>query len=335
MSNILQIFIYWFALLATHTGQEWILKLLLEKTDMDINIEFFGWGDTLLLQAARTGNDKVLKVILEKEQVSLNKTNKNGDTPLHLAATVQWKYRFEGEHNEIVEFLLKCGADVNAENYDDQTPLHIAAKSGRMGIVRILIKHGADVNAGEDIDGWTPIHSAVLSGFCFITEIIICYLVKHGANINTKNTIEPPLHFAVRLNRRDTSIVECLLKCGADINAKCTENGNTPLHEATRFLNFHKAEIVEYLLKNGAKWEVNNKNGKTPFDFAVEEIVELLKRGAKWDDMNKNGKTPLDFALEDDIEIVNIYVKYIIFPYLHIEMNIMTSDTNSSIPGYR
>ena len=80
MGNRLQNCKYLPAWLAADSGLEGILKLLLEKTDMDINITFFGCGHTLLLTAAKTGNDKVLKVILEKDQVCLNQANKNGLT---------------------------------------------------------------------------------------------------------------------------------------------------------------------------------------------------------------------------------------------------------------
>ena len=44
--------------------------------------------------------------------------------------------------------LLERGADPNAAKTEDGfTPLHVAAEWGRIGVVRVLLAHGADVNA--------------------------------------------------------------------------------------------------------------------------------------------------------------------------------------------
>ena len=57
MGNRLQNCKYLPAWLAADSGLEGILKLLLEKTDMDINRTFRKYGHTLLLEAAIMGNN--------------------------------------------------------------------------------------------------------------------------------------------------------------------------------------------------------------------------------------------------------------------------------------
>ncbi len=74
----------------------------------------------------------------------------DASTPLHCAV---WK-----GHQQVVEALLKAGADVNAHNENDHwgtTPLHAAAHANQAAIAQLLIDHGADMNA-KDREGRTP-----------------------------------------------------------------------------------------------------------------------------------------------------------------------------------
>ena len=55
--------------------------------------------------------------------------------------------------------LLTNGADVNARDDDDSTPLHHACINGHKQVVEILLAGGADVNA-RNIYGNIPLHYA-------------------------------------------------------------------------------------------------------------------------------------------------------------------------------
>lgn len=57
---------------------------------------------------------------------------------------------------EVVNVLIIKGADVNAQDKDNRTPLHFAAQNNNKEIVDALIKAGADVNI-KDEDGKTPL----------------------------------------------------------------------------------------------------------------------------------------------------------------------------------
>jgi ankyrin repeat protein len=50
-------------------------------------------------------------------------------------------------HDEIVEFLLSQGADIDVRLNDGETPLMAAVWNGQVGTVALLISKGADVNA--------------------------------------------------------------------------------------------------------------------------------------------------------------------------------------------
>ena len=65
-----------------------------------------------------------------------------------------------GGHKEVAELLIVKGADVNAkEEFDGWTPLHFVAGKGHKEIARLLIAKGADVNA-KDEGGNTPLDGA-------------------------------------------------------------------------------------------------------------------------------------------------------------------------------
>lgn len=56
--------------------------------------------------------------------------------------------------------LFKGRCDVNVKNNRNQTPLHLAIIQGHVGLVQLLVSEGSDVNA-EDEDGDTAMHIAL------------------------------------------------------------------------------------------------------------------------------------------------------------------------------
>ncbi|KAF4519567.1 hypothetical protein B566_EDAN004774 [Ephemera danica] len=53
---------------------------------------------------------------------------------------------------DMVKYLLECGADVNVEDKADVTPLHLAARDGKTDVVHLLVQFGADESAVTEID---------------------------------------------------------------------------------------------------------------------------------------------------------------------------------------
>ncbi|XP_064155435.1 serine/threonine-protein phosphatase 6 regulatory ankyrin repeat subunit A-like isoform X2 [Anguilla rostrata] len=119
----------------------------------------------------------------DKEQI--NRKDYYGKTPLYWAA-------YKGQRSS-VELLLKCGADVNSQCKHGGTPLH-AAVGLFPDCVLVLIQHGADVDL-PDIWGVTPMYLAACSGQIACIHL----LVQAGAKVNYKNkTGEAPKQLSSR-----------------------------------------------------------------------------------------------------------------------------------------
>lgn len=246
------------------------------------------------LHAAVRGDHGTIVTDLLDGGSSLADKDTAGDAPLHLASKVGT--------SKMVQLLLRKGADKDALNNKETTPLFLAAIYGNMGaalalldagadanvtcgednesavhravgmgrvdILRAMIKHGADVNAG-DTSKLTPLHQAV-SGH---QVEAIGVLIQAGANIEARSLMGcTPLHLAA-VNRNAEAVLT-LLREGADVNAQ-EEANRTPLHSAaTKAGALGAAEIVDLLLRSGVDETIVDNHGKTAADVIGEWFTE-------------------------------------------------------------
>lgn len=119
-----------------------IVSLLLEK-GADVNSKDYQ-GNTPLILAASGGHTELVQLLLE-EGADIQAKNNLGWTALMQAAV----YR----HPETMKFLLSKGAIARdkAENERNITPLMVACDSGVADSVKLLLEHGADPFAVDDV----------------------------------------------------------------------------------------------------------------------------------------------------------------------------------------
>jgi hypothetical protein len=110
-----------------------------------------------------------------------------------------------------VALFLEAGFSPNARNAQGVPVLCLAARSGDRGIVDILLKAGADVNAGSGDRGGSALIDSAMGKFLDIGA----GLLAAGADVNTKSRDgQSALIFSIGLN--DIAFTEMLLNAGAD-----------------------------------------------------------------------------------------------------------------------
>jgi ankyrin repeat protein len=108
---------------------------------------------------------------IRRESTAVNARSKDGFTALHFAS-------YFGQP-AAARVLIENGAAVDAvaANPTQVMPLHSAASARNLEAVRLLLEHGAPVNARQQ-SGWVPIHAAAQNGDRPMVEL----LLKHGAD---------------------------------------------------------------------------------------------------------------------------------------------------------
>ncbi|CAG5083560.1 Similar to FPV218: Putative ankyrin repeat protein FPV218 (Fowlpox virus (strain NVSL)) [Cotesia congregata] len=134
---------------------------------------------------------------------------------------------------EIAEFLISQGAEVhrkdgNGGDYDD-SPIHIAASCDNVEMLKLLIKHGADVNAGNNL-GLTPLMKAAADDYN--PECLRLLLSQSSIEINSlTDDNRSCLHFLGALGIVDIDphcSLQDLLDAGCDVNI-VSDHGELPI----------------------------------------------------------------------------------------------------------
>jgi|WetSurMetagenome_2_1015567.scaffolds.fasta_scaffold24871_1 uncharacterized protein len=137
----------------------------------------------------------------------------------------------DGDVAKVKEYLEKDKSLVNAvdsSNGINETALGIVTFAGNKELTELLIKNGANVNF-QDAYGVAPIHGAARTNKLDVIKV----LLENKADINLPTTTgkETPLHYAARFNNPD--VVKYLLDKGAKKDDK-DASGNTPYEAAKK-----------------------------------------------------------------------------------------------------
>src|SRR5262245_30987183 len=115
-------------------------------------ISSVGFGDAIH-SATGSGNIEEVRWLLKEDPKRVNARQQDGSTPIMSAAIRGFP--------DLAKLLIDSGADVNMGQYDGWMPLHAAVHDGNdeghCEVARILIAHGAKIEARRTDGQWTPL----------------------------------------------------------------------------------------------------------------------------------------------------------------------------------
>jgi ankyrin repeat protein len=140
--------------------------------------------------AAQKGDLNKVKALVQSDPKVVTSKDKNGNTPLHLAAF--------HDHAAVAEFLLANGAEVNAKNSyssfvpDDLEGMFAANDANHKDPQDLLLAKGEDAKASTN--GYTPLDLAL---FSYNHKDVVALLLAKGADVNAKDQRGfTPLYYA-------------------------------------------------------------------------------------------------------------------------------------------
>jgi ankyrin repeat protein len=234
-------------LFAAQKGSRDTIRVLL-NAGVGIN-EPAGNGNTALLVATTLGHTAFAQFLLD---LGADPNAGGGFTPLHAVAHREESDISDDAGPEKLDFaklLLSRGANPNARakraprgvGTIGATPFFLAAWAGDVGLMRLLVEHGADPLIPTE-QGTTP--------------LMVAAGILHS--VGGENTLEDHALAAVKL----------CVELGNDVNAANLSHGDTALHGATYRGLMGGTSIIEFLVDHGAKINAVNKRGWTPLMIA-------------------------------------------------------------------
>ncbi|XP_048246506.1 ankyrin repeat domain-containing protein 50-like isoform X2 [Haliotis rufescens] len=240
--------------------------------------------DTDLIAACREGNLQRVRNILDQRLEDINKKDCGGMTP------VMWAAR--RGHREVLDLLVKKGADVSVKDKDGHNILHWACYGSNFAMVKYVLSLGkVDINnTGQD--GRTPAMFVARQGYRKLFQLLVSKggfpseIDKDGNNI-----------LILACWGGNEEIVKYMLSHKTvDINGRGQSN-RTPLMAAAYRGN---EKVVDLLVKEGADLTLLDAAGDNVLHVAcLGGYEDIVKRVVDLVDISRPGqynRTPLMMA---------------------------------------
>ena len=231
--------------------------------------------ENLLHISARHNQAKITKYLLQKK-LSPNIKNNHGKTPFSIACSTG--------NIELAEPFLLYDIDINSQDKLGNTPLHQAVNSPE--ITKLLLENKANPYILNDYEQ-SPFENSYKN-----PKTLEEYL-KYGVNPNTENKNSQTLmHRSIKDG--NIKVAQLLKNYDGDINY-IDKDGKSPIFYG------HDLNSFKWLIKNGAKINIRDKNGQTPLHQKVKEshinsAIILTKLGANPNIEDNNHLPPLAYA---------------------------------------
>ncbi|CUM67545.1 uncharacterized protein PRCAT00005245001 [Priceomyces carsonii] len=238
-----------------------------------------------LLDALRSGDTSKVESIIQ--ELSSTKATIQNTTIIQLKETIV-HYAVQVAQLPVIQFLVnnadKFGIDINAQDKDGNTPLHLAAATSRLEVVKYLLSLPNINDTIVNLEKKQPVE------VCHDTDVAQLMQFERAKFVEKLAT--QLRHY---FTNRDFDNLEKLLVSNPrasellDINGADPETGNTILHE---FIRKNDLEMCDWILKHGGDPFKRDKRGKLPIDL-VSSKNEPLKRLIKTASKDQNIMDPV------------------------------------------
>ncbi len=271
-----------------------------------------------IVAAAQSGDVAAVQRLLQQRSV-VNAGDPDGTTALHWAARL--------DHLELAKALLRAGADANVTNRYGVSPLSLAARAGSAPMLGLLLESGAAMPAAEAAlaDGQTLLMLAARTGRVDAVQL----LVARTANVNAVERRDGTTAVVWAAVGDRAEAVRALTRAGADVNVRSRltayphtppavigdalepgvsyvgqtvlpKGGWTPVMFAARE---GAANAVRALAEAGADLDLRDADGTTALVLSIinghfATTAALLERGADPNVADNAGMTPLYAAID-------------------------------------
>lgn len=209
-----------------------------------------------LINAVKSNDLELFSALLNKNDV--HQIDEFGKTALAYAAANGNEY--------MINCILQAGADINARDNLNKTPLMYAvSKAGNIKIVELLLEAGANPSV-IDTQHNSVLMYAVLYGDLDIVKL----LLKKNHNINTVNSAGLNLLNLAITQNAGYEVIKALIDYGCDTESRATIGGYTSLMHA---VYCGRNDVVKELLLNGADQNAIDFSGMN-----ARQIAESLGR---------------------------------------------------------
>jgi ankyrin repeat protein len=292
------------ALMWAIAGKHTETAQLLVENGADVRARSKG-GFTPLLFAAQSGDVESARLLIARG-ADVNEVAPDGSSPLLVAATsvsavTISDYRLVPQasgHEAVATLLLTRGADPNKADKLGVTPLHEAVETGKHSLVQALlaapgvnpnlrIAKGLPYRRSDYVSrayyaGATPFWLAAKNGDVSLMRL----LLSGGADptVPSENGTTP-LMVASGVGQTDSRMVAevrlleavtFLTGLGADVNA-INRGGQNAVHGAA---SVSADDVLQFLADHGARLDLKDKQGRTPFDITQNIMRPRLSTAA-------------------------------------------------------
>jgi ankyrin repeat protein len=284
-------------------GRQEYIGTLLERLERALeNDRIDPWRDICktLKMTLSIENQECAKAILDK----FKDIKAQVDARLPYSPSMSSKllhYAIHNGYTDVAKFIVKCNSvNVNSVDNNGYTPLHHAVIRNNSGLVDLLIKNGANVDAKSTREDRTALHMAAHGCKLEIAKQLVNEGADWSIEDNENNTALDLVSKGAEL--QESYKKESYNKADADQLTKLLKglDDKTPLYYAVENGNYNTAEK---LLKGGADVNERSKDGWTPLSRAIIgghfELVELL--------LNHNANVNIEAFKDGDKSSTHLY----------------------------